>query len=176
MSLHFGPIFQNAYIVQDFDKALEHWTKVIGVGPFYLFPMPIVFSSLEYRGRPATNRDLTSKVALAYSGDTQIEIIQPGTAPSPYHEFLDAGHRGLQHLGALAHDFDAQLEAARRAGVPVAMEGVLPGFRFAYLETDVGHPGAMIELIELAPEAKAMIDMIKAASVGWDGRDPVRNV
>ena len=75
----------------------------------------------------------------------------------------------------MAHDFDAQLEGARRAGIPVAMEGALPGFRFAYLDTDIGQPGTIIELIELAPEAKAMLGMIKAASTGWNGRDPIRN-
>ena len=175
MSIHFGPIFQNAYIVDDFEKALDHWTKVMGVGPFYLFPLPIPFSSLEYRGKPAQDLNLVAATALAYSGDTQIEIILPGSTPSPYHEFLKAGHRGLQHLGTATTDYDAQMAKARKAGIEVAMEGALPGFRFAYLDTDIGQPGAMIELIALGPAAQAMMKVIKDASVGWNGQDPVRN-
>ena len=96
--------------------------------------------------------------------------------PSPYHEFLGKGRTGLQHLGMLSEDLDAGLERAEKLGVTVAMQGVLSGLRFAYLETDVGYPGAMLELIEQGPEAREMFAMIKRASAGWDGRDPVRKV
>ena len=38
-------------------------------------------------------------IALANSGDLQIELIQQvNDAPSMYKEFLDAGHEGLQHV------------------------------------------------------------------------------
>ena len=176
MSIHFGPIFQTAYITPDFDQALDHWTRVMGVGPFYLFPVPVPFTSLIYRGQALSDYNLIAQTALAYSGDTQIELILPGSAPSPYHEFLKAGHQGVQHLGTVARDFDAQLAAAQGAGIGVAMQGALPGFRFAYLDTDAGRPGTMIELIELGPEAQAMMAMIKQASIGWDGHDPVRKI
>ena len=96
--------------------------------------------------------------------------------PSPYHEFLGKGRTGLQHVGVLSEDFDAGLERAEKLGVTVAMQGVLPGLRFAYLDTDVGYPGAMLELMEQGLEAREMFAMIKQASVGWNGRDPVRNV
>ncbi len=176
MSRLFGPIFQNAYMVEDLERAMEHWSGKLGVGPFYLFPLPITFDHIEYRGKPAEGHDLVAACGLAYWGDIQIELIQPGTMPSPYHEFLAQQRPGLQHLGALAHNFDAEMEAARGLGLNVAMQGALPGLRFAYLETDVGYPGAMLELIEQGPEAREMFAMIKRASIGWDGKDPVRNV
>ena len=47
MSRHYGPIFQVAYVVADFEATLRHWTDVMGVGPFYLFPTPIAFSRLR---------------------------------------------------------------------------------------------------------------------------------
>jgi len=38
MSRLFGPIFQVAYVVTDFNAAIAHWTGTIGVGP--LLPLP----------------------------------------------------------------------------------------------------------------------------------------
>ena len=34
----------------------------------------------------------------------------------------------------------------------------------------------MLELLELGPEAREMFAMIKRASVGWKGDDPVRKI
>jgi hypothetical protein len=36
------------------------------------------------------------------------------------------------------------------------------------------HPGAVIELSEVAGPKGKLFDLIRAASQGWDGRDPVR--
>src|SRR3546814_2994632 len=62
--------------------------------------------------------DVLSHAALAYSGDMMIEMIRPGSDPSPYRDFLDAGRRGVHHLGTVATDYDAQMAAARAAGIP----------------------------------------------------------
>lgn len=176
MSRLFGPIFQAAYVVTDFDAAVAHWTGTIGVGPFFLFPTPLPFRSLERRGERTTEFDILSHCGLAYSGDTLIELISPGSAPSPYREFLDAGRRGLHHVGTIASDYDVQMAAVRAAGITVAMEGVLPLSRFAYLDTDTAFPGTMVEIIEMTEAMRAMWNTIKAASIGWDGRDPVRSL
>lgn len=116
MSRLFGPIFQAAYVVTDFDAAVAHWTGTIGVGPFFLFPTPLPFEWLERRGERTTEFDILSHCGLAYSGDTLIELIAPGSAPSPYREFLDAGRRGLHHVGTIATDYGAQMAVARAAG------------------------------------------------------------
>jgi catechol 2,3-dioxygenase-like lactoylglutathione lyase family enzyme len=176
MSRLYGPIFQAAYVVTDFDAAVAHWTKVIGVGPFFLFPTPLPFSHLAIREETVTDYDIISRCGLAYSGDTLIELIAPGTAPSPYLEFLAAGRSGLHHVGTIAEDYDAQMAVSRAAGVTVAMEGVLPISRFAYLDTDTVFPGAMVEIIDMSAEMRDMFGAIKAASVGWDGKDPLRSL
>jgi len=36
MSIKFDPIFHVGYAVPDMGKALDYWTKVMGVGPFFL--------------------------------------------------------------------------------------------------------------------------------------------
>lgn len=108
MSRTFGPVFQIAYVVEDMEAAIAHWTRTMGVGPFSRFPLPLAADSIEVRGRRVpVDEDLLAAVALSYSGDTMIELIQPGAAPSTYREFLDAGRRGVHHVGAFADDYDA---------------------------------------------------------------------
>lgn len=176
MSRLFGPVFQMAYVVPELDPFIEHLTRVVGVGPFYLFPVPLPFEWMTRHDAPSEATDILAHAALAFSGETMIEVIVPGSDPSPYREFLDAGRQGLHHLGTWATDYDAQMAAARGAGIRVAIEGKLPVSRFAYLETDALWPGTMVEIIEPQPAMLELFDTIKAASSGWDGSDPLRSV
>lgn len=174
MSRLFGPIFQVAYVVESLEPVLDHWTQTIGVGPFFLFPTPLDFAWLKIYDQPSDDYDILAHAALAYSGETMIEIIVPTTSPSPYRTFLDGGRRGMHHVGTVATDYDAQMAAARAAGIAVAVEGELPLSRFAYLDTDLVFPGTMVEIIDMRPEMHALFDRIRSAAVGWDGSDPVR--
>jgi len=176
MSRLFGPIFQMAYVVPELEPFLDHLGKTLGVGPFFLFPTPLAFEWLTRRDQLTIGYDILASAALAYSGETMIEVIVPGSDPSPYRDFLAAGRRGLHHLGSWATDYDAQMAAARAAGIGVALEGKLPLSRFAYLETDVAWPGTMIEIIEPQPPMLELFDMIKQAGKNWDGSNPLRTL
>ncbi len=120
--------------------------------------------------------DIIAQVALAYSGETMIEVIVPGSDPSPYRDFLDAGRSGVHHLGTWAIDYDAQMAAARAAGIRVAIEGTLALSRFAYLETDTIWPGTMVEIIEPQPAMLDLFQSIRDSARDWDGSDPVRRL
>jgi hypothetical protein len=174
MSQRFGPTFQQGYVVRDLEASLRHWTQVLGVGPFFLVPMPLQFTWLDVRRQRVQNTDIIAQTAIAYSGDMQIELILPGTAPSTYHEFLAAGREGAHHLGFAAREYDVQLKNALASGLEPLLQGELPGFRFAYFDTDPRYTSALVELIEVSPQAQAMFDVMKVGSVGWDGRDPIR--
>lgn len=176
MSRLFGPVFQMAYVVPELDPFIEHMTTVVGVGPFFLFPTPLPFEWMTRHDERSDATDILSHAALAYSGDTMIEVIVPGSDPSPYREFLDAGRSGLHHLGTWATDYDAQMAAARAAGIRVSIEGVLPLSRFAYLETDALWPGTMVEIIEPQQGMLDLFESIKAAGRNWDGKDPLRSL
>lgn len=175
MSRLFGPAFQFAFVVEDIDTAIQHWTGTLGVGPFFMFPLPLELAWLELHGQRTDRHDICSAVALAYSGDTQIELITPGPDPSPYREFLDAGRSGLHHIGTVADDYDAQIAAARAAGITVELEGQLPIARFAYLATEGPVPGSRIELIDVSPAMAELLAGLKRAAVDWDGSEPVRH-
>ena len=167
MQRNFGPVMQIAWVVRDLDAAIDHWTRVMSVGPFFLFEH-VPFSELLYQGKPSPV-DMTA--ALAYSGDTQIELIyQHNDAPSIYTEFLRGGRTGVQHLGVMTESVDDDLERLRAQGVEPAQSGRTAwGARFAYLSTD-HDPGGMIELIEHGKVIDDAFRQIRDASRGWDGR------
>jgi hypothetical protein len=167
-----GPIMQNGFVVEDLDRAIDHWTLKLGVGPFYVLDH-VQFDQLLYRGTPSP-LDMTG--ALAYWGDLQIELIlQHNDAPSTYREFLGRGLRGLHHMGMVTHDIERDLARFAAAGFePVQQGQVAPrGARFAYIDCDA-HPGGILELIEAAPDLMNAFATIRAASHDWDGRDPIR--
>jgi hypothetical protein len=174
MSKIFGGICQVGYVVSDIETAMQKWLD-IGVGPwFYREASPI--SEFKYRGKPSAFPEMS--IALANSGDMQIELIQQRNgAPSLYKEFLDAGMEGVQHVAywtddkfdewsayLLAHGF-AEGHAGR-----IGTQG-----RFAYFVSKA-IPGTVIELSETAGNKGERFRTIRAAAREWDGTEPIRRV
>ncbi|MCY1239961.1 Glyoxalase/Bleomycin resistance protein/Dioxygenase superfamily protein [compost metagenome] len=105
----------------------------------------------------------------------QVELIQTrNDVPSMYRDFLQAGRTGLQHVAYWTADYDADLARLTAQGFKPVMSGeVGERGRFIYFDTEY-HPGTVIELSEVAGPKGKMFDLIRSASEGWDGRDPVR--
>lgn len=174
MSRIFGAVAQNGYVVRDIHAAMEHWIKVMGVGPWFFFEK-IKIDEFTYHGQPS---DLEMSVALANSGDLQIELIQQtNDAPSMYRDFLAAGREGLQHLSYWTTNYQAVYDQALSLGYKVGHQGQIGGplGRFSYFQTEA-HPGTVIELSDVSGPKKVMFDFIKKCSVGWDGSKPIRKV
>jgi len=167
----FGTIMQNAFVVPDMDGALDHWTRVMGVGPFFVFDH-VEFAQAWYRGRPATDIDVT--VAIAYWGDIQIELIrQRNNVPSIYTEFLARDIGGLQHMGVITESVERDLSRLSQLGIePVQHGTTAAGMRFAYVATDL-HPGGMIELIEPNERTLRFFNKMHRAAQVWDGTEPI---
>ena len=84
MTPRFGPVMQLGFVVPDLDRAMEHWTGNVGVGPFYVMSH-IKFAEALYRGQP-TDADIS--VAVAQWGEVQVELIQQfNDSPSIYSHF-----------------------------------------------------------------------------------------
>lgn len=169
----FGPIMQNAFVVDDLEATLDHWNNKMGVGPFYVFEH-IQFAEAYFRGKPA-GCDITA--AIGYWGDVQLEFIkQHNSAPSIYQEFTDSKLRGLQHMGVMTHQLDEDLRRLKALGIEPVQSGSMPtGLRFAYVNSDF-HPGAMIELIEPVPAITGYFEVMKKAAADWDGTNGVIKV
>jgi hypothetical protein len=174
MSRIFGPVCQNGYVVRDIQAAIDHWIKVIGVGPWYYIDR-VKSDYFRHRGRYS---DLEMSIALANSGDLQIELIQQrNDAPSMYQEFLDAGREGLQHISFWTTDYQALYDRALALGYKVGHEGQIGGEqgRFAYFDTEA-HPGTVIEISDISGGKGRFFERIRQAAADWDGSDAIRLV
>ncbi|MDF0601261.1 VOC family protein [Psychromarinibacter sp. C21-152] len=171
MSRLLGEIRQLGYVVPDIEAAMDHWSRVMGVGPFFYNPR-VPIEGYHYGGEPF---EVENSVALANSGFIQIELIQTrNDAPSMYRDFMQAGNMGLQHVAFWTKAFDDDLALMRKQGFKVQMEGCVgENGRFVYFDREA-HPGTVIELSEVVGPKGRMFEMIRAASEGWDGSDPVR--
>ena len=113
MSRLFGPLRQMGYVVPDVEAAMKHWIEVCGVGPwFYAERLPL--TSFSYGGKRYD--DIHLSIALANSGEMQIELIQQRSDhPSMGRDFLAANPKGgLQHWSSWPENYDELYRA--RAG------------------------------------------------------------
>ena len=165
-----GPVRQIGYVVRDLDEAIANWLTM-GVGPWFV--IRAVPQHVDYRGEPCT---VTLSLALANSGDLQIELIQQlDDAPSVFTEFLDATGGGFHQLAYWAADFDAAAAALTAAGWPrIWAGGEAGGVRFAYFEPPTG--ATVVELMELTDASAGMAAYVKQQAAAWDGTDPVREL
>ena len=83
-------IRQMGLVVRDIDRAMQHWVEVCGVGPWFVAEK-LSLDGFWYKEQPY---DIHITVALANSGDVQLELIQQrDTTPSMYRDFSPLGTR-----------------------------------------------------------------------------------
>lgn len=173
MANMWGSIAQIGYVVRDIEASMRDFAAR-GIGPwFYL--KGVRPANFTYRGAPS---DMAMDVAVANSGDIQIELITPvNDAPSMYRDFLEAGHEGVQHVAYWSENYQQLHDRALAAGFVVGQEGQIGGDdgRFAYLATE-HHPGTVIEISDLGGSKKFIFGLIKAAAAHWDGSNPIQEI
>lgn len=167
-----GGITQIAYVVDDIDKAMGEYISHMGVGPWYVSPA-METKGAEYRGEVS---DFRLRLAIAYSGHTQIELIQQlDQRPSVFMELIQRSGPGFHHFGIATRELEADVERLRTQGGKVAFRARSQrGARVVYLDGLGTLPG-MVELIELTPAQEAFYTGIHAASLNWDGSSPIRD-
>ena len=170
MSRLFGDMRQVGIVVRDIETAMQHWVEVCGVGPwFHVDKLPI--SAFTYKNKVFD--DIHISVALANSGNIQLELIQQKcTTPSMYQNFLTAGYEGMQHWSSWPEDYDLRLKRALSNGYNIGQSGDSPRGRFVYLMNE-GHPGTVIEMAEMTTTRRSIFEAIHAAAINWDGLDPI---
>ncbi|MDR3648430.1 MAG: VOC family protein [Acidimicrobiales bacterium] len=168
-----GPIAQLGYVVDDVSAAMEHWIGALDVGPFFYLPSPPL-NDLRYRGEPT---DARIAVAITYSGDLQVELIQPlDDHPSPYRDFQARYGSGLHHLAHFTDDYDAALALYRQRGRTPYYEGrgLTPDQRFSYFDSP-SHAGTVNEVVETSGFG-GFFEHMREQSAGWDGTNPIRTI
>ncbi len=160
----YGPIRQIAYVVEDLDAAIRHWTEYAGIGPWTVYRNTCLNG--HYRG---VETEVKFHVGLSYQDEVQIELIEPvSRTPSPYRDANGRALLGLNHIAWLSRDIDADVARARQRGLVPAFEAGNGVVRVAYLES-AAERGLLLEFIEAAPAVlEGFASGIQAAR-DWDG-------
>lgn len=173
-----GKPMQIAFVPDDFNAALKHWTEVMGVGPFFVMER-IRLEGARFMGEPS---DCTFTIALAQWGEVQIELIrQDNDAPSIYRGDYWPGGQAMHHVCLLTDDIAAARAAVESGGGLVLVEGKV-GADGAVIYADCGpaetrpNAGAIVEILQPASGSEGFFAMIADAAKTWDGSDPVRIV
>ena len=166
-----GEIMQLAYVPDDFDAAVKHWTETMGVGPFFLME-GIHLEGMKYKGEAT---DAVFDLALAYWGDLQIELIRPrDNHPSIYTGEYGAVD-GLHHVCILVDDIDDAYRVCAAQGAEIVIEGSLGDSRVIYVDPGQG-PGSLVEILQQGEGGPGLFAMIKQAGEDWDGSEPLRKL
>jgi hypothetical protein len=135
----YGQVFQTAYITNDMDEAVRVFADRFGV-PDFLRSGPRELA-------PSDIAPMRVEIALAFVGESMIEIIQPlGLNDSLYRQVLPESGFALvfHHIAHRLHsdaEWDAMLRSAEARGHPIAMQGEASNTRFLYIDTraSLGH-------------------------------------
>jgi hypothetical protein len=164
---------QLAFVVKDIHTAMDSFTRHVGAGPWFLME-DIHIKNVMYRGRTT---QIAASLANGNAGHLQIELIQQNdSTPSVFMEVITTRGYGLHHQGIAVRDFDAELRKFQSIGheVVVYAENDIP-VRAAYLDTQGQFP-TFLEIMEVNETVEALFAAMYHASVGWDGKDPVRRI
>jgi methylmalonyl-CoA/ethylmalonyl-CoA epimerase len=133
-------VAQISYAVKDIGRVVEKWSSLYGIGPW---------TYAENGGIDAKGRPWKIRMAFAYLGSLQIELVQPLEGRIFQSRFLDTWGEGLHHIGFLVDDVDAEAGNLVAQGAKLLIQD--PG-RFAYLDAG-GAGGAIFELMQRPRES-----------------------
>jgi len=138
------PLDQIGFVVTDIEQAMREYGALFG--DWHVFDADITDADL--RGKSASCK---LRIAMAKSGDVEIELIEVLAGQSPHSEFLAQGKSGVHHLRFRTENMAKQIKDAQRFGYqPVWYKALSEDMLFCYLEK----PGdtLMIEFLQ-APES-----------------------
>ena len=126
-SLEVPPITQIGFVVRDMDAALAFYGPLFG--PFNV--VDFTNRNFTYRGQPA---DCELRVAYGWSGEVEIELIQPVSGAGPHREALGQGREGMHHVQFRVPEIDSWIARFEKAGYSRQWEKRAGNFAFVYLQ------------------------------------------
>ncbi|RZL90729.1 MAG: hypothetical protein EOP82_14875 [Variovorax sp.] len=162
-NFYYGRKMQLAFLVNDMDAALKVWIDKLKVGPFVVFEKALGSRQFVHRGERSP---IDFSLALAYIGDTQIELIcQNNDASSIYTEARSKGlvDGGAHHMAFWPDD----MAAAHRQLISTGFEEVA-SIRSPSGEVDVYYfsspppLGLMVEIVPMNSARRVYFSKIKA--------------
>ncbi|HWQ74678.1 MAG TPA: VOC family protein [Syntrophomonas sp.] len=130
---------QISFMVHDMQNAIDRWIEGLKVGPWIVCEITEAdMQNLVTKNGAVNPEKFKMKLALAYMGSVQIELIQPCYGMPVYQDFLDKYGEGIHHFKETFNkdeNYDAALADYVERGFPVIFGGDLWGTRFSYMET-----------------------------------------
>lgn len=151
---------QIGWVVPDIRAAVQFLGKSLGVD----FPQPYRYSAedlkIKYHGKVVPGDGLTTQT---YSGGSFIELIQPLSGKSVFHDYLENNPSGgVQHLAFRlpVSGFEQVVNDLIEQGYPLIGEVDHPIARMKFFDTyDV--LGVATEIMGITPEGWVAIDKMK---------------
>lgn len=169
-------IVQVAYHVTDIRRAACDMAARFGAGPFFVNEN-IRLAWGEHRGVPA---HFVHSSAYGQWGGLMVEFFrqEDDSMNSPYRDMFAPGEEGLHHTAMMVPDMEEAFDYFERNGMPVVTRCGLRDahnvdFAFIDAREALGH------MIEIYPQSEGVLGfykLIRDASVGWAGDDPIRDV
>ena len=146
----FSKVAHIGVVVRDMDKVIEYYQS-LGIGPFEPFKS-VVAIERKMLGKPIAPDSIKMKIKIVKMGPVELEFIEPVEGETLWKEFLETRGEGINHLGFLVDDIDAEEAKLIEKGLTVLYRSRFKnGGGAAYFDTGkVG--GILIELIQFPPE------------------------
>lgn len=167
---------QVAYHVTDIRRAAREMAEKFGAGPFFVNDN-ITLSWGEHRGEPTS---FVHSSAYGQWGALMLELFQQedDSTNTPYRDMYGPGEEGLHHTAIMVDDMEEAFAYFERNAMPVATRcglGRSGGVDFAFIDARelLGH---MIEIYPASDGLRGFYRMVRDASLGWDGSDPIRSL
>jgi catechol 2,3-dioxygenase-like lactoylglutathione lyase family enzyme len=122
-------LMQVCIVVRNLEESAQRYCDLFGM------EMPEIRSgSMEalLHGKPAT---LTRRVCAFQMGAVQFELLEPGSEPSTWREFLDTKGEGVHHIGFTVPDLEESLEVLAENGVSIRQKHNQPVSGYNIMES-----------------------------------------
>lgn len=140
-----GNTIQICVVTKDIFRTLEGFVQ-LGVGPWRVYTFsPENVSNQTYRGK---SQPYSMRLAVAWTGTTFWEVIEPLEGESIYKDWLKKHGEGIQHVAQECAPlaFDDQIAEFERRGLSVVQSGIWNNqVRYAYIGAE-DLTGMVIEL------------------------------
>ncbi len=167
------PVRQIAYAVADVREFATKHSRSYGSGPYLMVEDAEISGTIR-------GRDVTFKVDVAFGqwGEMQVEVLHQTTpGPGLIHELYPegSGRFGVHHFCSIVDNLDAAIAEFEADGCETVFRGTMPlGTNAVMMDTEatLGH---FTELYMYTDEIRWLYEGVKAASIGFDGSNPMRS-
>lgn len=165
-------LIQIAYFVTDIRASALTMVENFGAGPFFISSR-IELESGEHRGR---EQKFLHSSAYGQWGEIMLELVQQDEeGPSPFRDMYAPGEEGIHHGAIFVDSVQQTITDYEQRGFPLAARAITASGKveFAFIDTRsiMGH---MLEIYQPVPVLRDFYSMVKTASIGWHGENPVR--